>query len=99
MFGFFHGARVFMDVRVLFKEVRVYSYLCNITNPHILGYKKDFPIATTSSFSNVLLIASFCLLMVVFVDEIPSISASWSAENPFLGVVSYILDESIMFTL
>ena len=54
MFGFFHGAWVFMDVRVLFKEVRVYSYLCNITNPHILGYKKDFPIATTSSFSNVL---------------------------------------------
>lgn len=47
MFGFFHGAWVFMDVRV-------YSYLCNITNPHILGYKKDFPIATTSSFSNVL---------------------------------------------
>lgn len=47
MFGFFHGAWMFMDVRV-------YSYLCNITNPHILGYKKDFSIATTSFFSNVL---------------------------------------------
>lgn len=50
MYGLFHGAWVFQEVLVHHTEVRVYILFVSLTNPNILGYKKDFPFATTFSF-------------------------------------------------
>lgn len=50
MYGLFQGARVFQEVLVYTQEVRVYILFVSLTNPNILGYKKDFPFATTFSF-------------------------------------------------
>ena len=50
MYGLFHGAWVFREVLVCITEVRVYTLFVSLTNPHILGYKKDLPEATTFSF-------------------------------------------------
>ena len=50
MCGLFHGAWVFREVLVYITEVRVYILFVSLTNPNILGYKKDFPFATTFSF-------------------------------------------------